>query len=307
MNFTRLIKNMAICLFAISGSNALAQQDPQYTQYMYNPTSINPAYAGTRQSLSFFGHYRTQWVGLDGAPKTASVAMNTPIGRSGLGLGASFRNEKIGVMSDNTFAVDLSYAIDISYRYKLSFGIKASGNLLDVKYSDLYIYNQPSLYPDIKSKFTPNIGAGLYLYDDKSYLGLSVPHILSTDRYDDNDYLTVEQKAHFYLMGGYVFEINDQFKLKPAFLAKAVQGAPVQLDLTANALFMDKFTLGAAYRVSGSVSGLAGFQINESLFIGYSYDAETTKLKHYNSGSHEFLLRFELFNHQKRTNTPRFF
>lgn len=298
---------MAICLFAISGCNALAQQDPQYTQYMYNPTSINPAYAGSRGSLTFFGHYRTQWVGLDGAPKTASVSMNTPIGKSGLGLGASFSNEKIGVMTDNNFSVDLSYAIDVSYRYKLAFGIKASGNLLDVKYSDLYIYNQPTLYPDVKSKFTPNIGAGLYLYDDKSYLGLSVPHILSTDRYDDNDYLTIEQKAHFYLMGGYVFEINDQFKLKPAFLAKAVQGSPVQLDLTANALFMEKFTLGAAYRVSGAVSGLAGFQINESLFIGYSYDAETTKLKHYNSGSHEFLLRFELFNHQKRTNTPRFF
>lgn len=307
MNFNKIIKKVTIGLFAISGLNALAQQDPQFTQYMYNTTAINPAYAGSRGNLSFFGQYRTQWVGLEGAPKTANISMNTPLGHSRLGLGASFRNETIGAMTDNTFEVDLSYTIDVSYRYKLAFGVKASGNLLDVKYSELNIFERPQNYPDIKSKFTPNIGAGLYLYDEKSYIGLSVPHILSTDRYDDNDFLTVEQKAHFYLMGGYVFEINHNFKLKPAFLAKAVAGAPLQMDLTANALFMDKFTLGAAYRWNGAVSGLAGFQINESLFIGYSYDAETTKLKNYNSGSHEFLLRFELFNHQKKTNTPRFF
>ncbi|MHC5202086.1 PorP/SprF family type IX secretion system membrane protein [Myroides sp. LJL119] len=307
MNFNRIINKVTICLFTIGGLNALAQQDPQFTQYMYNTTVINPAYAGSKGHMSFFGQYRTQWVGLDGAPKTATVSMNTPLGYSGLGLGASFRNEKIGAMSDNTLEVDLSYTIDLNREYKLAFGIKATGDLLDVKYSELNIFERPQNYPDIKSKFTPNIGAGVYLYNDRSYLGLSVPHILSTDRYDDNEFLTVEQKAHFYLMGGYVFDLSYNVKLKPAFLAKAVAGAPLQMDLTANALFMNKFTLGAAYRWNGSVSGLAGFQINENLFIGYSYDAETTKLRNYNSGSHEFLLRFDLFNHQKKTNTPRFF
>ncbi|WP_423212690.1 PorP/SprF family type IX secretion system membrane protein [Myroides odoratimimus] len=286
-----------------------AQQDPQYTQYMYNTNMINPAYAGSRGTLNVFGMYRTQWVGLDGAPKTANVSVSTPLGESGLGLGVNFTNDRIGAMDENNISVDLAYAIDLNENYKLAFGLKGTANLLSVDYTKLNIHNptDPVSQENINNKFNPNIGAGLYMYSDKAYVGLSVPNFLTTDRYDDNDITTMRQKMHFYLMGGYVFDLSQDILFKPAALVKAVSGAPLQVDLTANFLFYDKFTLGGAYRWDASVSALAGFQVNENLFVGYSYDFDTTTLRHYNSGSHEIFLRFELFNRRSTINAPRFF
>ncbi|AJH15617.1 PorP/SprF family type IX secretion system membrane protein [Myroides profundi] len=290
-------------------STLYAQQDPQYTQYMYNTNMINPAYAGSRGTLNVFGMYRTQWVGLDGAPKTANVSVSTPLGESGLGLGVNFTNDRIGAMDENNISVDLAYAIDLNADYKLAFGLKGTANLLSVDYTKLNIHNptDPVSQENINNKFNPNIGAGLYMYSDKAYVGLSVPNFLTTDRYDDNDITTMRQKMHFYLMGGYVFDVSENLLIKPAALVKAVSGAPLQVDLTANFLFYDKFTLGGAYRWDASVSALAGFQVNENLFVGYSYDFETTALQRYNSGSHEIFLRFELFKQRSMINTPRFF
>ncbi|MEK6495299.1 type IX secretion system membrane protein PorP/SprF [Myroides odoratimimus] len=286
-----------------------AQQDPQYTQYMYNTNMINPAYAGSRGTLNVFGMYRTQWVGLDGAPKTANVSVSTPLGESGLGLGVNFTNDRIGAMDENNISIDLAYAIDLNENYKLAFGLKGTANLLSVDYTKLNIHNptDPVSQENIKNKFNPNIGAGLYMYSDKAYVGLSVPNFLTTDRYDDNDITTMRQKMHFYLMGGYVFDLSQDILFKPAALVKAVSGAPLQVDVTANFLFYDKFTLGGAYRWDASVSALAGFQVNENLFVGYSYDFDTTTLRHYNSGSHEIFLRFELFSRRSTINAPRFF
>ncbi|MDM1407505.1 type IX secretion system membrane protein PorP/SprF [Myroides sp. DF42-4-2] len=285
------------------------QQDPQYTQYMFNHSNINPAYAGSREGLNIFGLYRTQWVGLKGAPKTATISMNTPLGESGLGLGVNFTNDHLGVMDDNTLSVDLSYAIDLNYNYKLAFGLKGSANLLDVNYSKLDIYNplDPVAKEDISNEFTPNIGAGLFLYSDKAYVGISAPNLLTRTRYDDNEVETLRQKLHLYLTGGYVFELNPSLKFKPAAMFKMEQGSPLQVDVSANFMFVDKFTVGAAYRWDASVSGLVGFQASENIFVGYSYDAETSKLARYNSGSHEIFLRFSLFNGFKRVAAPRFF
>ncbi|WP_158211057.1 type IX secretion system membrane protein PorP/SprF [Myroides phaeus] len=310
MSIHNKIKKIGISLLAVGCfSQMYAQQDPQFTQYMYNTNNINPAYAGSRGVLSVFGMYRTQWVGLEGAPKTANVSVATPLGESGLGLGVNFTNDRLGAMDENNISVDLSYAIDLNRDYKLAFGIKGTANLLDVDYTKLNIHNplDPVSQTNINNKFTPNLGAGLYLYSDRAYLGLSVPNFLTSDRYDDNDVETMRQKANFYLMGGYVFELNPSLKFKPAFLMKAVEGAPLQVDLTANFLIVDKFTVGAAYRWDASVSALAGFQVNDNLFVGYAYDADTTSLRNYNSGSHEIFLRFDIFSRTGRINTPRFF
>ena len=290
-------------------SKVYSQQDPQYTNYMYNTNHVNPAYAGSREGINVFGLYRTQWVGLEGAPKTANISVTAPLTNSGLGLGVSFSNDRLGVMDQNNIAIDLSYAIDLNYEYKLAFGLKASGNLISIDYDRLTIYNPNDIVSqeNIKNRFKPNVGAGVYLYSDKSYLGFSVPSFLQQDHYDDNSITVMRQKLHYYLMGGYVFDLSDQIKFKPAFLMKAVEGAPLQVDLTANFLLAEKVTLGAAYRWDAAISILGGFQINRNLMIGYAYDFETTALRHYNSGSHEFFLRFELFNRTSRVNTPRFF
>ncbi|WP_430615658.1 PorP/SprF family type IX secretion system membrane protein [Flavobacterium sp. JP2137] len=310
MNIKKLYKYIGISVLVLSPlESVFAQQDAQFTQYMYNTINVNPAYAGSRGVMSVFGNYRTQWVGLDGAPKTASLSVHTPLSNSRLGLGMSLINDQIGAMDENTIAVDVSYTIDLNRDYKLSFGLKGSANLLNVDYTKLNIYNpNDGLFEEnIDSQFTPNIGAGVYLHSDKAYLGFSIPNFLEMQRYDEYSVSTMKQKMNYYLIGGYVFDWGSQLKFKPAFLAKAVAGAPVQVDVTANFLIAEKVTLGVAYRWDAAVSGIVGFQISDGLFIGYSYDADTTKLGTYNSGSHEIFMRFELFSRFNRITSPRFF
>lgn len=310
MKTQKAIVKLCLGLILACGMHTVqAQQDPQYTQYMYNTIQVNPAYAGSRGVMSIFGLYRTQWVGLEGAPKTAAFSVNTPLGDSKLGLGVSFLNDRLGAMDENNISIDLSYTIDVSESYKLGFGVKGTANLLNVDYTKLNRYNpnDPMFATNVENQFSPNIGAGLYVYSEKTYFGFSVPNFLESDRYDDNEYATMKQKMTYYFIGGHVFDLSPSLKFKPAFLAKAVSGAPLQVDLTANFMINEKFVIGGAYRWDAAFSGLVGFQISDGLFVGYSYDAETTKLANYNSGSHEVFLRFELFNRYNRITSPRFF
>lgn len=284
-----------------------AQQDAQFTQYMYNTTIINPAYAGSRGALSIFALHRTQWVGLDGAPVTNTVSMNTPFNESNLGLGISIVNDKIGPTQENTISADISYSIHTSETFKLSFGMKATANLFSLDVNKLNpVDNDPSLH-DFNNKFTPNIGAGIYLHSDKAYVGFSVPNFIETNRYNDNEVAIFKEKINYYLMGGYVFTISNDIQFKPAGLLKIAQGAPLQADISGNFMFMEKLTVGIAYRWSAAISGMVGFQISEGLHIGYGYDLETTHLDKYNSGSHEVFLRYDLFKNNTRMTTPRFF
>ena len=292
----------------LSCYSGFAQQDAQYTQYMYNTINVNPAYAGSRGVMSIFGLHRTQWVGLDGAPVTNAVSINTPLNNSNLGLGVSLVNDRIGPTSENQFSADLSYTIQTYDTYKLSFGIKATGNLfsLDVNKLNPVDATDPSLQ-NIGNQFSPNFGAGVYLHSDKLYLGLSVPNFLQDTKYSDNSVSVYKERLNYYAIGGYVFDISSGVKFKPAFMTKIVTGSPLQLDVSGNFLIQDKLTLGVAYRWDAAVSALAGFQITDGLFIGYGYDLETTKLRRYNSGSHEIFLRFELFNKYSKMVSPRFF
>ena len=313
MRFSQIFNTvLAGFLLSLGCANVHAQQDPQYTNYMYNTINVNPAYAGSRGALSVFGLYRTQWVGLEGAPRTSAFSLHTPIRNSKLGLGVGFVNDRLGVMDDNTISVDVSYTIDLNAKgdSKLSFGIKGSANLLDVEYSRLKQANpgDPFLAVDVENEFSPNIGAGIYWHNEKSYVGLSVPTFLENERVENGSvYSAMNKRMHFFLMGGHIFEINPTLKFKPAALVKAVEGAPLQVDATANFLIHDKLTLGVAYRWDAAWSALIGFQLTDGLFVGYSYDAETTKLAKYNHGSHEIFLRFELFNKYRRVNSPRFY
>ena len=290
------------------GLVSYSQQDAQYTQYMYNTETVNPAYAGSRGVMSIFGLYRTQWVGLDGAPKTGAFSINSPIENTNLGVGVTFVNDQIGPTVDNTIAADISYTIQTSEVYKLSFGIKATADLFNLDVTKLNYTDQADpLLQNLHNNFSPNVGSGVYFHSDKSYLGLSIPNFFQTKRYSDNDVAVYKERMNLYVIGGYVFDLSPDLKFKPAFLAKTIEGAPLQLDLSGNFLINDKFMLGAAWRWSAAASFMAGFQINDGLYIGYGYDLDTTKLAHYNSGSHEVFLRFELFKRQDRIVSPRFF
>ncbi len=286
---------------------SFAQQDAQFTQYMYNTININPAYAGSRGALSIFALHRTQWVGLDGAPVTNAVSMHTPLNASNLGLGVSIVNDKIGPTHENTISADLSYTVQTSETFKLSFGIKATANLFDLDVTRLNpADDDPSLH-DYNNKFSPNIGAGVYWHSNKAYIGFSVPNFIETNRYDDNEVAIFKEKINYYLIAGYVFDLNNYIKFKPAVLTKIVEGAPLQLDVSGNFMFNDKFVVGIAYRWSAALSTMVGFQVSEGLYIGYGYDHETTNLDNYNSGSHEIFLRYELFKNNNKMTTPRFF
>ena len=286
---------------------SFAQQDAQYTQYMYNTINVNPAYAGSRGALSIFGLHRTQWVGMDGAPVTNSFSVNTPINESKIGVGLSVVNDKIGPTISNDISADISYTIQTSETWKLSFGIKGTASMLNLNVNDLNPENQNDPQFQNYSKFSPNIGAGIYFHSDKAYVGLSVPYFIQTNNFNDDDVAIYKELMSYYFIAGYVFDINYNLKFKPALMTKATAGAPLQVDLSANFMYMDKFVLGAAYRWNAAFSAMAGFQVYEGLFVGYAYDSDTTNLKNYNSGSHELFLRFELFNHLNKIVSPRFF
>ncbi|WP_278021174.1 PorP/SprF family type IX secretion system membrane protein [Flavobacterium ginsengisoli] len=286
-----------------------AQQESQYTQYMYNTMTINPAYTGTRAVPSIFGLYRAQWIGFEGGPKTANFSVELPITKSGQGLGFSIMNDKIGPSSETNVTISYSYPIQLSADLHMSLGISGTGNFLNVDYTKLKVFdpNDPFLTGQL-SKISPNVGAGVYFHTPKWYAGLSVPMILETKFFDDIQSSMVSKRMHFYAMGGYVFDLNSDLKFKPVAMIKMVEGAPLAVDVSANFLFNDKFTLGAAYRWDAALSGMAGFQVTPQINIGYAYDLETTRLRNYNSGSHEIFLRFDLFTNTKyRLVTPRFF
>jgi type IX secretion system PorP/SprF family membrane protein len=303
------MKKIVYSLIFLLGLIASAQQEPQYTQYMYNPSVINPAYAGSLGYGSLFSLYRTQWIGLEGAPKTLNLSYHQPLESTNLGLGGNIVHDEIGPSTTTNFSVDVSYTIHFENESRLAFGIKAGGELLNIDYTKLNHYNPSdvSFRNNINSQFSPNIGAGLFYYNANSYLGLSVPMLLQTKRYDEFAYSDANRRQHFYLMGGKVFDLSYNVKFKPAFVAKMVAGAPLQVDLTGNFLINEKFTVGIAYRWSAALSALVGFKVNDRISIGYGYDRETTRLSNFNSGSHEIFLQFDLFKINQQVETPRFF
>lgn len=302
-----------IAAFLLLSVASYAQQDSQFTQYMYNTININPAYAGSRETMSIFALHRTQWVGLDGAPVTNAASINTPINGSNVGLGVSIVNDKIGPSDENNISIDFSYTIPASDTYKLSFGVKATANLLNIDFNKLSQYdpNDYLFQTNIDNKFSPNIGVGLYLHSDNTYFGLSAPNLLETKHFDrytsKGSSLLAKEKINYYLIAGHVFDLTGDIKFKPSVLAKMVTGAPLQVDVSGNFMFNNKFVVGVAYRWSAAMSAMVGFQATDSWFIGYGYDLETTRLANYNSGSHEIFLRYELFNKYDKIISPRFF
>ena len=287
-----------------------AQQDAQFTQYMYNTININPAYAGSRGAMSIFGLYRTQWVGMDGAPKTAAFSVNTPLNDSRLGIGVSVTNDELGPTVENTFSADLSYTVPVSENWKISVGLKGTANFFKLNTVGTLVTQDPDPSLFDYSKFSPNVGAGIYFHSEKTYIGLSVPAVLETKtKYTEisGESAIETQKMNYYLIAGHVFDLSPNTKFKPALLTKMVTGAPLQVDVSANFMLYDKLVLGAAYRWDAAVSALVGFQITDGLYIGYGYDQETTNLKRYNSGSHEIFLRYELFGNYNKIISPRFF
>lgn len=284
-----------------------AQQDPQYTDYMFNPLTVNSAYAGSRGHLSVTGLHRTQWVGLDGAPETQSFSIESPVGKN-VGLGFSVVNDRLGPSDEFFFDLNFSYTLNLNDDSKLSFGLKGGGRTLSVNFTPENQQEQgEAIFQNINNKFLATIGAGIYWHSDNAYVGLSVPNFLTDEHYDEVQNAVAAERLHYYLIAGKVYDLSPTIKFKPAVLGKFVVGAPIIVDLSANVLFSETLRLGVAYRWDDSVSGLIGLQISPKLMVGYAYDFTTTELQNFNSGTHEIMLRFELKSKEKQLKSPRFF
>ncbi|WP_343487542.1 type IX secretion system membrane protein PorP/SprF [Allomuricauda sp. d1] len=287
-------------------SLCFGQKEPQYTQYMYNIGSFNPAYSASVENAELSGLYRAQWIDVPGAPRNIRFGANFPLNNEKMGIGFNVINDELGPVKQTFIDVAYSYQIYVSETTKLSFGIDAGGALFNIDFSEGTFQNpnEPGINNQQElSNFNPTIGAGTFLYDENWYLGLSVPNFLTDVLLNEETATLVTEKMQFNFIGGYVFDIANRTKFKPAFLLNYTDGLPVNVNLSANFLFIDALTVGAAYRFDNAFSGLAGFQISNSLFLGYAYDYNTNGLGEFSGGTHEAILKFYLGRGSGKSNS----
>ena len=284
--------------------DCFAQQDPHYTQYMYNMTVINPAYAGSRgvPVIGLLG--RTQWVGVKGGARTATLSIDAPVGRA-VGLGFSVIHDEVGPVKENNLFADFSFTIFTGDEGRLAFGIKAGATFLDIGLLTTVTPGDPLNVP--VNQISPNFGSGIYYYTDKFYAGLSIPNVLETKHLGDNNGVTstATETAPIFLTSGYVFDITDALKLKPSTMLIGVSGAPISVDLSLNLLVKSVLELGLSYRIDDSISAMIGLQASEKMRVGYAYDYSTSSFGVYNSGSHELMLIYAFS--KRNIKSPRFF
>ncbi|MDC6363597.1 MULTISPECIES: PorP/SprF family type IX secretion system membrane protein [Flavobacteriaceae] len=303
-------KNLGIltCLILVLQlTKTQAQQSPQYTQYMYNTTVLNPGYTGTAGNFEANVLYRSQWVGLDGAPETQSFTVQGRTGKR-VGLGLTAINDNIGASNNVKVNGHFAYEIPVGQETKLSLGLNAGLDILSIDWSKgIYADDQDPVFAENLNKTRPIFGVGAFLYGSNWYLGASSDNIMNSQIYNDDELTVTDRKTQYYFMGGYVVDVSSAIKFKPAFLTKHVSGAPLTLDVSANFLFQEKVNIGLAYRYDDAISALAGFHLAKKFFIGYAYDYSITGLDNYNDGSHEIILKYTVFDASKRALSPRFF
>jgi type IX secretion system PorP/SprF family membrane protein len=289
---------------------ANAQQTPQFTQYMFNTISVNPGYAGSREALTIVGLHRSQWVGMDGGPTTQTFSVHSPLRNEKVGVGFSFINDKLGYENFSYLYADFSYTINLSQETKLAFGVKGGFSYYKVDealFDDPDVYNDP-YFQEKLNRWTPNIGAGIYVHQPRWYVGVSSPKLIENDYNELGNYVSFEQ-IHFYTIAGYVFDLNDSgsIKMRPTGLVKLTKGSPASYDATLSFLFNDKLWVGGSYRFEDSAGALVSFQLSKQLTIGYAYDYPISDLKPYTSGSHEIMLMFDFKFDKSKYKSPRYF
>ncbi len=277
--------------------------------FYFNPLNYNPAYAGSRDALSLNAVHRIQWTGIDGAPSTTFFSVHSPIGDTQLSVGGDFTYDEIGITKTTSAYLDVSYYVVLNDKgHRLSFGLKGGINLFDAPLSQLKSVdpNDP-LQVDIENELRGNFGAGIYYYGERHYIGLSALSLLESSVLDNDDINYLEQKRHYYLIGGYVFDINSTLKLKPSGLVKAVQGSPLEFDAELAALLYDRLWIGVGYRHDESVRGYIAANITPQFRIGYNYDYIFNDLTKYTGGTHEFMLSYDFDFDKLRFKSPRYF
>jgi type IX secretion system PorP/SprF family membrane protein len=297
-----------ICYLGLMGlfigiGNIQAQQEPMFTQYMFNSLTINPAYAGTIDAINVNTLTRLQWVGMEGSPKTFSLTGHTPIEGRDIGLGITLVTDKVGPVNNTFFTVNYAYRLKVTEELTLSMGLKGGINSYRVGLTDLDIidYEDPQFHSNEK-KISPNLGFGFYLYEDRYFIGFSAPKLIQTTI--DEEYATDENqlKRHYFLTGGYNWQIDPDWVLKPSILTKMVAGSPISNDLTVHTLYKDWIGGGLVYRIGDALGLFASCKVYKELNIGYGFEYSLNGLAGVNSGTHEIMLsyNFDLLTKEKR-------
>lgn len=302
------IATVLICVvFSVLRVNA--QQDPMYSQYMFNTLAVNPAYAGSAEQLTIAALSRHQWTGLDGAPSTQTLTAHAPMRKEYLGLGFNLIHDKIGPVKQTGLYVDVAYRMQVTDNGKLAFGLKLGANMFSADLASLETVEADPSNMNIQGEFLPNAGFGVYWNTDHYYIGLSVPKLLKNKIGEENVVTgdLGQEEMHYHLIAGGIIKLTDDIKFKPSMMVRAVTGAPLSLDLTASVLLRERLWLGVMHRIKDSFGILVQYQINEQLRAGYAFDLTTSRLNAYNSGTHELMLSYDLVFTKGKTVSPRYF
>lgn len=305
-------KILSALLLYLLTTNMNAQQEAQSALYMFNPASVNPAYAGSREAISGVMDYRQQWVKWDGAPTTAMLNIHSPLKMDALALGLNLQNDKIGSTTDNSISGDIAYRVRLNERNdKLSFGLRLgcdyyATNISNLKATDL---NDQIKATNNYTALLFNAGAGIYYYGKKHYIGISTPRLIQNKRINNIADIKSLQLSHYYFVAGYVFTLNSMVVFKPSIQLKYTQNTPLSVDVNASFLFAEKFWIGAMYRHHAAIGANIMYQISDVLRVGYAYDYTTTAMTKYGPNSHEIMVGFDLTRKRDKFNykTPRYF
>lgn len=299
-----------LIILAFTFIDVNAQQDPHYTQYMYNLSVVNPAYAGSKENMSGGILYRKQWVEIEDAPTTGTFFLHSPAGKN-VGLGFSAINDKIGPVEETNVYGDFSYTLNLGGEHRMAFGLKAGATfhkvgLFSEIYSNVPDANDDAFREDTSNTFL-NLGTGVFYYTNKYYVSFSMPNMLKSTHLDYNGRKFGTEALHYFLTGGYVFDINKNVKFKPFAMIKSSLNAPTSVDVSTNFLFNEKFEIGATYRLEDSFGAMVSYAINPNLRLGYAYDHIVSDLNVTTPSSHEFMLLFDLNFPKKVSQSPRYF
>ena len=304
------MKKTIIYLGLLLATSLQAQQDVMISQYMFNGLFLNPAYAGTHKYTTSSLLHRTQWVNFNGAPKTALFAIDGAVKDKNMGWGGILSNDRIGAIEQTDIYGNYSYQLKLGEGH-LSFGLKAGMSNYILKGDGLKIWDSnDEIFTGKKNEWLPKLGAGTYYYAEKWYAGFAAPTLLSYQA-GSNFSFDVDQatflKRHYYLNGGYVFTLNDNFKLKPSTLVKFVPSAPVQADINLNLLYKEMIWVGVSYRTLDAVTFMAEYQTNSRFRVGYAYDLTTSKLNRFSNGSHEIMIGYDFGKDIVKIKNVRYF
>jgi len=291
----------------------LAQQEPLYSRYMFSMLTINPAYAGNRDVLSICSMYRKQWVQLNGSPETMTFTMDTPFSNEKMGAGLTLSKDKAGIFQTVSVIGNYAYRIHLSSKGTLAAGVSgglynynANFSSLDFSRTNFSQVDDPAFSVDL-NKTMPNVGVGLFYSTDKFYIGFSMPKTLRNNLSYNSPVQVTGTSRYYFLTSGYVFKLNEIFKLKPSFQLRSTSGAPIQLDLNSNLWINDKVSFGISYRTSSAIIGMLELQLNPQFRFGYAYDKSINKARSTLSGSHEVFLRYEFGYDKTNVRSPRYF